>query len=275
VLVLLVVGLLVGAGAGAGYGIGRAVDMVRSAWPEPTPVLEAAKEAPPTPLDPAGPANTCDPSMVSLDLGSPTAGFTLGDSIPFTMRVTNVGRVPCLLDGHRSSMQVTVTAADGDKQLWSSADCAGTGEELLLLGPDEVWEATARWTGSRSAPGCGGSGKVPGGEYAATLTLPDVGASSDPFEVTVAAAPEPEPEPESKNEGEADGGSDKSSDKSSEKKSDEQSDESSDQPAEDAEESSGDKKSSDEKNSSSDKKSSRGQDEGGGDKGPAKDSSGA
>ncbi|WP_402462216.1 hypothetical protein [Isoptericola aurantiacus] len=194
---LLVTGLLVGAGSAAGFGLGRAVDAVREAWPEPGPDLAADKAAPPAPLDPAGPAETCGPEAVSLELGSPSSTLVLGTSMPFTLRVTNVGIVPCLLDGDRTSMQVTVTDAEGDTRIWSSADCAESDEELLLLGPDDVWEATTTWTGARSEPGCKGAAKkLPAGHYVATLSLADVQADSEPFDVTVEAAPTPDPEPD-------------------------------------------------------------------------------
>ncbi|NNU26518.1 hypothetical protein [Isoptericola sediminis] len=193
-IVLLVLGLLVGAGTATGYGIGRAVDWARDAWPEPRLELVAEKQAPPEAIDPAGVAETCTPSAVRAELSGDRDTLVLGEAVSMTVRVTNEGRMPCLLDAHRSSMQVVVSEADGGERVWSSADCIGAGEELVLLGTDERWELTARWSGSGSTPGCDAQGDVRPGEYTATVLLDDVpGAEGEPWDVTVEAAPEPEP----------------------------------------------------------------------------------
>ncbi|WP_278236441.1 hypothetical protein [Isoptericola sp. AK164] len=195
--VLLVIGLLVGTGTAAGYGIGRAVDWVRDAWPEPPLELVADKAAPPEALDPAGVAETCDPSAVRAELTGNRTSLVLDEAMSMTMSVTNGGRVPCLLDGHRSSMQVVVTEADGGDRVWSSADCVGGGEELVLLGTDQRWELTVRWTGSGSTPDCASVGDVPAGAYTASVRLDDVpGVRGEPLTIAVEEAPEPEPQDE-------------------------------------------------------------------------------
>lgn len=202
--VLLVVGLLVGLGTAGGYGIGRMVETVRGWWPDPRPELLAEKAAPPEPIELGGPAGTCEPNAVTLDLAAESTTIEGNAVLPFTLRVTNDGRVPCLLDGRGSSMQVTVTDADGE-QVWSSADCGASGGSDLLLGPGDVWESSARWSGSSSAPGCEGEREaVPAGRYSAQIVLADVpDAAGDPVRLTVAGEPEAEEEVEAEEEAEA------------------------------------------------------------------------
>ncbi len=196
-MVLLCAGLLVGLGTAAGFGVGRAVDGVRDLWPEPRPDLTAEKAAPPEPLDLSGPADTCTAGAVALDLSAGATTLAAGDVVPFTLRVTNEGRMPCLLDGRGSSMQVVVTDAEGER-VWSSADCGGGGGADLLLGVDSPWDMTVRWSGSTSAPDCDGKReRVPAGDYTAEIVLGDVpDASGESVTVAVAEPPSQEPEPD-------------------------------------------------------------------------------
>jgi hypothetical protein len=195
--VLLSGALLVGLGTVGGYGLGRGVDWVRAVWPDPPAQLLAQKAAPPEALDPAGVAEACTPEAVTLDLVADGATFTQGDSVDFTLRVTNDGRVPCLVDSTASSMHVVVTGPD-DEQVWSSADCAGGGGEDAMLAPGWSWEVGARWSGITSKSGCDGKpAKVDAGTYTASMALADVpGAQGDPVDLTVDAPPEPEPKPD-------------------------------------------------------------------------------
>ncbi len=213
-----------GLGTAGGYGIGRAVDVVRDLWPEPRPDLTADKAAPPDPIDLSGPAETCTASAVELDLAAGSTTLAPGEMLPFTLRVTNEGRMPCLLDGRGSSMQVVVTDAEGER-VWSSADCGGGGGSDLLLGVQnalDTWDMTVRWSGSSSEPGCEGKReRLPAGEYTAAISLADVpDAAGDPVTVTVAESPAKESAPESSEEADesekaeksADDGEDTSSD---------------------------------------------------------------
>lgn len=191
--VLLSVGLLVGLGTAAGYGIGRAVDVVRDVWPEAGPDLTSDKALPPEPIDLTGPAEACTAGAVALDLTAGATTLVKGEVLPFTLRVTNEGRVPCLLDGRGTSMQVVVTDDEGER-VWSSADCGAGGGSDLLLGARntlDTWDTTVRWSGASSKPGCEGErARVPAGEYTATMTLADVpDAVGDPVTVTVVEPP--------------------------------------------------------------------------------------
>lgn len=199
---MLVVVLLCAVGVVGGYGLGQAVDGARGllAGPESLP---ADKVAAPEPLDVGGPATTCRADDVELRLSSSAPTVTAGSPMSFMVRVTNVGRVPCLFDGSAASRAVTITSDTGDEgkegdagdtgdaakeKVWSSADCA-EGSRPLLLGPEDVNAGEVHWT---SVQGCAKKAPVVGaGTYEATASLEDVpGATSEPLTFTVAAKAE-------------------------------------------------------------------------------------
>jgi len=181
---MLVVVLLCAVGVAGGYGLGQAVDGARSllAGPESLP---ADKVAAPEPLDVGGPATTCRADAVELRLSSSAPTVTAGSAMSFMVRVTNVGRVPCLFDGAAASRAVTITDDTGKEKVWSSAECSD-GSRPLLLGPEGVDAGEVHWT---SVQGCSKKAPVVGaGTYRATASLEDVpGATSEPMTFTVAA----------------------------------------------------------------------------------------
>ncbi|MFC8598518.1 hypothetical protein [Isoptericola sp. NPDC057191] len=182
---LLVVVLLCAAGVVGGYGLGRAVDGVQGmlAGPESLP---ADKIAAPAPLDAGGPATTCRPEDVELRLSPSATTVTAGSPMSFMVRVTNVGRVPCLLDGSAASRAVTITDPTGKERVWSSSDCS-EGSRMLLLGPEDVNVGEVHWSSRVSGKGCKNQPTVAAGTYEATASLADVpGATSDPVVFTVA-----------------------------------------------------------------------------------------
>lgn len=197
--VLVVVGALVAAGTFGGYGIGSAVDAVREALPDSGPQLLAEKVEPPKPIDRAGPAETCLPEELDVRLTASPTSVTEGDPVVFSIRVENVGRVPCLVDGADASRAVTITDASGDDRVWSSADCTD-GSQTLMLGPGDVAPARdVRWSAVRTVPGCAsGQPAVGAGDYKARVTLADVpGARSNVVTFTVTERPVPTPQPSS------------------------------------------------------------------------------
>ncbi|CAM3401253.1 hypothetical protein [Isoptericola cucumis] len=191
--------LLCGVGVLGGYGLGLGVDAVRGILPGSDPGLPADKAAPPDPIDLTGPATACGADGVDVGLSVASPAVTLGDPQVFSVRVTNTGRVPCLIDGSEASRTVTVTDPSGKERVWSSADCA-EGETMLLLGPEDVAPHDVRWGTERSAPGC--KGEQPAlepGTYQARAELADVpGSRTAPVTFTVA---EPEPDPAASPEG--------------------------------------------------------------------------
>jgi hypothetical protein len=124
--------------------------------------------------------------------------MTPGDPVDLTLTVTNLGRVPCLVDASPSNLQVTVTDADGER-VWSSADCTGGSETPALLGQGETWEVSTRWSGSTSNAKCEGKpSEVGAGSYTLTPALGDVqGAQGEPLTLAV-DAPAPEPKDDAK-----------------------------------------------------------------------------
>lgn len=242
---LAVLVLLCTVGVLGGYGVGRAADAVRGILPGGDPGLPADKATPPEPIDLTGPATTCRADAVDLALSAATPTATVGDSLVFTVKVTNTGRVPCLVDGGSGSRTVTVrelppdtsgragatgtsgttgassgpverTAAEGaeedaaaqGKRVWSSGDCTD-GETMLLLGVDHVAEQDVRWRTERSTASCGDDlPALEPGTYQAYAELADVpGARSEPVTVTVTAPPEPSVAPSAQGSAEkGDGG---------------------------------------------------------------------
>jgi hypothetical protein len=192
--VLAVLGLLVALGVAGGYGLGVLVDAVRSVLPGAQPQLTADKVTPPEPIDLSGPADTCLPESLEVSLAAGATSVQVGDPMVFSMRVVNVGRAPCLVDGSDASRSVTITETSSDERVWSSGDCA-EGERMLLLGPEDVSDGSVRWSSVRTVPGCKpGQPNVQPGEYEARLTLADVpGVQSDPVRFTVTPAPKAEP----------------------------------------------------------------------------------
>ncbi|MFD6137777.1 hypothetical protein [Isoptericola sp. NPDC060257] len=197
---MLVVVLLCAVGVVGGYGLGQAVDGARSllAGPESLP---ADKVAAPEPLKLGGPATTCRADDVELRLSSSAPTVTAGSPMSFMVRVTNVGRVPCLFDGDAASRAVTITDDTGKEKVWSSADCSD-GSRPLLLGPEGVDAGEVHW---KSVQGCAKKAPVVGaGTYEATASLEDVpGATSEPLTFTVAAKAEAKttPTPDAGDEG--------------------------------------------------------------------------
>ncbi|WP_141538606.1 hypothetical protein [Isoptericola jiangsuensis] len=211
-LTLLCTALLLGLGTAAGYGIGQGVQWVRDVWPDPEPELLAEKAAPPDPLDLSGVAEPCAPEAVGLELAGGSTSLTPGDPVDLTLTVTNLGRVPCLVDASPSNLQVTVTDGDGER-VWSSADCAGDSSNPALLGQGETWQVTTRWSGSTSTPRCDAKpSEVGAGTYTLTPALDDVKAAAGEPVTLAVAAPAPKKNSEGAKDGEeaaaADGGDD-------------------------------------------------------------------
>lgn len=177
-------------------GIGVAVT-----WPETEPSIVSDKMSPPAPVDPNAAASPCTAEDLDLRLAADRLAVTPGVPVTFTVSLQNEGEVQCLVDGPRHSLAVTVYQGEvGEptaERVWSSADCADPDEErLMLLGPGDVDITDAKWSDSRSAPGCApDQPKLTAGEYTAQATLDDVeGAASDVVRVTY-TVPEPSRSP--------------------------------------------------------------------------------
>lgn len=142
------------------------------------------------------PADAGDPSLAASPTDAPepsaTAGFIPtacaadalavtetgaremywgGNTVTFTLSITNAGRVPCLVDGGTAALGVIVTS--GVDRVWASVDCPqGETERMLLLDVGSSEALTVEWDQVRSAPGCpGGQASALPGVYRAALTV--------------------------------------------------------------------------------------------------------
>lgn len=170
-------------------------------WPRAEPSIVSDKVDPPAPVDPNAVATPCTSEDLDVGLAADRLTITPGVPVEFTVSLRNEGEVQCLVEAPRRSVAVTVYQGEvGEptaERVWSSADCADAAEErLLLLGPDDVDVTSARWSDSRSVPGCEpGQPRLSAGEYTAQVVLADVeGASSDVVRITY-TVPEPSGSP--------------------------------------------------------------------------------
>ncbi|WP_369370872.1 hypothetical protein AB1046_19095 [Promicromonospora sp. Populi] len=170
-------------------------------WPRAEPSIVSDKVDPPAPVDPNAAASPCTAEDLDVGLAADRLTITPGVPVEFTVSLRNEGEVQCLVDAPRRSVAVTVYQGEvGEptaERVWSSVDCADADEErLLLLGPDDVDVSSARWSDSRSVPGCEpGQPRLSAGEYTAQVTLADVeGVSSDVVRITY-TVPQPSGSP--------------------------------------------------------------------------------
>lgn len=174
---------------------------VAMTWPEEAPQIASDKENPPVPVDPNSVAAPCGPDDLEVGLAADRLTVTPGVPVRFTVSLRNQGKLQCLVEAPRHALAVTVYRGEvGEptaERMWSSADCADQDEDrLLLLGPGDVDTSEARWSDSRSAPGCEpDQPKLTAGEYTAQVTLADVeGVTSDVVRLTY-TVPEPSSSP--------------------------------------------------------------------------------
>lgn len=109
-----------------------------------------------------------------------------GAPVTFTLAVSNVGPVPCLVDGGAAALGVVVTS--GADRVWASVDCAGEApQRRLLLDVEASEELTVTWEQDRSAPGCPASEEQAApGTYRAALTTDGGGSILATWEHTFA-----------------------------------------------------------------------------------------
>jgi len=177
VLVAIVIGVtsLVG---GGGTDAGDAAPNAAAATPASTRTATASPTPVPTVTVGFEPTACAPGALEVIGTGSADA-YATGASIAFSLTVTNVGPVPCLVDGGTANLGVIVTS--GEDRVWASTDCpAGEAERPLLLDTGAVERVAVRWDQVRSAPGCpGGQPSALPGTYRAVGTL-DGGRTAAP-----------------------------------------------------------------------------------------------
>ncbi|HEY1178645.1 MAG TPA: hypothetical protein VGF17_21020 [Phytomonospora sp.] len=136
--------------------------------------------APPTGTVQGGPCADVD---LRLEPKPSTAVMPKGGYLTIEFRVTNAAPVSCARDVGSKAQEVQVKA--GGERMWSSDDCAGSGEaSKRTLQPGEVVTSKMTWDGKTSTPGCKKSPRVvPSGKYQVVARLGS--AWSKPVEFTI------------------------------------------------------------------------------------------
>ncbi len=147
--------------------VGSAADPTVAASATPTP--EPSATAGYVPI-------ACATDALQVAETSARESYAGGSPVTFTLSVTNVGTVPCLLDGGTASLGVVVTS--GADRVWASVDCpGGDAERRLLLDVGSSEGLTVTWEQERSEPGCPASDAAVGeGTYRASVTTDGAGS---------------------------------------------------------------------------------------------------
>lgn len=124
-------------------------------------------QAPPSPTGPV-PGAACPDAALAVVAKPSGAVIPKGGYLTIEVTVTNTSTVACSREVGSKAQEVQVKA--GDERLWSSDDCAGTGDPgKRTLQPGEVVTSRVTWNGKTSTPGCrSGSRTVPAGKYQVT-----------------------------------------------------------------------------------------------------------
>ncbi|WP_155990610.1 hypothetical protein [Paraoerskovia marina] len=155
-----------------------------------SPMESAEKSAPPEPATTSATV-ACEADDLDLALQPAAESFEAGDRPRFAVRVTHVGRQPCLVNGSQNGVAVTV--ADDDGAVWSSADCP-VDERMLLMSPGDVDTNDVTWDLTRTDGSCEAAGSATAGDYTARVEVTDVpDATTPPVSFTLEPAPEPDP----------------------------------------------------------------------------------
>ncbi|WP_409058971.1 hypothetical protein [Streptomyces sp. SYP-A7185] len=97
----------------------------------------------------------CTSGDVKLKLRSIHNRYEDGEKPKFELVAQNSAGKACKVDLGGKKTVLTITQADSDKQIWSSADCpAGNGSLLLRVPGDGRVTHTVEWDRSKSEPRC-------------------------------------------------------------------------------------------------------------------------
>ncbi len=105
----------------------------------------AKKNASGTPVD-------CTKDDIGLTLSASGTTFVSGQQPTFSVEVSNIGEMPCLVDVNAETLSVDVVS--GKDEIWSSSFCVKAKSELLLIGGDDVHKATKEWDRMRNDKKC-------------------------------------------------------------------------------------------------------------------------
>ncbi|MGX2996538.1 hypothetical protein JNUCC64_20060 [Streptomyces sp. JNUCC 64] len=97
----------------------------------------------------------CTSSSVRLKLGSAENAYGPGKDPELRLTAENTSDITCKLDLGPAKAVVTITQADDDEDVWSSAHCPdGSGSLLLKVPAKSSVTRTLEWDRERSAPEC-------------------------------------------------------------------------------------------------------------------------
>ncbi|MFG1797015.1 hypothetical protein [Nocardia sp. NPDC049149] len=118
---------------------------------------------------------------VKVTIEQPT--YKVGEQPVFWIVITNISQAACARDMGSGLQQVSVWTLDGQRRLWSSADCYPDGQpDVRTLNRGEQASFTVTWSGSTSQPNCAGDRvQVPPGAYSVVAQMGSVRSSIEPF----------------------------------------------------------------------------------------------
>ncbi|MBS2965039.1 hypothetical protein KGA66_18425, partial [Actinocrinis puniceicyclus] len=122
--------------------------------------------------------------QVQLDKTSPSGPpvYASGQDPAFNVILRNQGTGNCRFDVSGKGVVVTVTSVDSNAQVWSSAICNTSKEDLRVLGPADGFTEPVKWTRVQSPAGCAATPQPVGaGSYAVTAAVSGVSAASVQF----------------------------------------------------------------------------------------------
>lgn len=97
---------------------------------------------------------TCTSGAVKLTLHTPTNDYDPGENPRLELTAKNSSDTDCKIDLGPKNAVVTITQADGDKQLWASDDCPSGGSLFLRVPAGSSVTHTVTWNRKPSAPDC-------------------------------------------------------------------------------------------------------------------------
>lgn len=126
----------------------------------------------------------CVGGDVKLKLRSVHNRYELGEKPKFELIALNSAGKDCKVDLGGKKTVLTITRADGDKEIWSSADCPAGGGSLLLRVPgDGRVTHTVEWDRRESEPRCAtpAAGSAKPGTYLVEAKSPGLGTVKTSF----------------------------------------------------------------------------------------------
>lgn len=129
----------------------------------------------------------CTSSGVELTLRSIRNEYEPGQDPTFELVAKNTSAKTCKADLGPKSAVLTITRAEANDDLWSSAHCpAGSGSLLLRVPAGESVKQTVEWDRKKSAPKCATPppGSAPAGTYLVEASAPGLGTAQAPFVLT-------------------------------------------------------------------------------------------